>query len=57
MCVSEGLTAWMTSEFHSYVDFEVSYMFRKVPRVNGISFMSAATKIQQAGITSDFRFY
>ena len=29
MCVI-GLAAWMTSEFHSYVKLEVSYMLYKV---------------------------
>ena len=28
MCVSVGLTSWMTSEFHSYVSLEVSYIFQ-----------------------------
>ena len=31
MRASAGLTYLMTSEFHSYVNLEVSYMFRKVP--------------------------
>ena len=28
---STWLTSWATSEFHSYVNLEVSYKFRKVP--------------------------
>ena len=28
-----------------------------ISRVNGILFLSTATKIQQAGMTSDFRFH
>ena len=30
---SAGLTSWMTSELYSYVSLEVSYIFRKVPRI------------------------
>ena len=30
MYASAGMTSWMTQEFHSYLDMEVSYLLRKV---------------------------
>ena len=44
MCASEGLTYWMTLEFNSYDNLEVSYIFCKVPTsiwllVNVINFL------------------
>ena len=33
MCVPAWLTSWMTSEFNSYANLEVSSMFRKVPTI------------------------